>query len=67
MRKQIAVIGLGRFGRSLATTLSKLGAEVLAVDTDPEKIQKRSPYSHGSRGSRRYQRVSIRRIRAKKL
>jgi len=43
MRKQIAVIGLGRFGRSLATTLSKLGAEVLAVDTDPEKIQSVAP------------------------
>ncbi len=39
MRKQFAVIGLGRFGGSLATTLGKLGADVLAVDVNPEKVQ----------------------------
>lgn len=39
MRKQFAVIGLGRFGASLARTLGKLGADVLAVDVDPEKVQ----------------------------
>lgn len=37
--KQFAVIGLGRFGTSVATTLSSMGYEVLAVDEDQEKIQ----------------------------
>lgn len=34
MIKQIAVIGLGRFGESVAISLSRLGHEVLAIDTD---------------------------------
>ena len=33
-RKQFAVIGLGRFGTSVAITLQSLGHEVLAVDAD---------------------------------
>lgn len=37
--KQFAVIGLGRFGTSVATTLSELGHDVLAIDTDEHKIQ----------------------------
>lgn len=36
--KQFAVIGLGRFGESLALTLSRMGYNVLAVDTSEEKI-----------------------------
>lgn len=36
--KQYAVIGLGRIGSSLATTLYSLGQEVLAVDINEEKI-----------------------------
>ena len=36
--KQIAVIGLGRFGSSVARTLYQLGYEVLAIDTDPERV-----------------------------
>ncbi len=43
MLKQFAVIGLGRFGGSLASTLAKLGAEVLAVDIDPEKVRAIAP------------------------
>jgi trk system potassium uptake protein TrkA len=39
MRKQFAVIGLGRFGTSLAATLSRLGAEVLAVDIDEGQVR----------------------------
>jgi len=39
MAKQFAVIGLGRFGGSLAATLSRLGAEVLAVDVDEERVR----------------------------
>lgn len=37
--KQYAVLGLGRFGSSVAMTLADAGCEVLAVDTDEEKIQ----------------------------
>ncbi len=36
--KQFAVIGLGRFGRSIAVTLAKMGYDVLAIDTNEEKI-----------------------------
>ncbi len=39
MKKQIAVIGMGRFGRSLATTLCDLGHDVLGVDTDEKKVE----------------------------
>jgi trk system potassium uptake protein TrkA len=39
MTKQFAVIGLGRFGSSLAATLAKLGAEVLAIDMDEERVR----------------------------
>ncbi|MBC8015914.1 MAG: TrkA family potassium uptake protein [Sporomusaceae bacterium] len=37
--KQYAVIGLGRFGTSVATTLNKMGYEVLAIDNDEERVQ----------------------------
>ncbi|NUN64226.1 TrkA family potassium uptake protein [Pseudanabaena biceps] len=36
--KQFAVIGLGRFGRSVCSTLDKLGYEVLAADKEEESI-----------------------------
>ncbi len=36
--KQFAVIGLGRFGSSVAKTLVELGAEVLAIDKSEEKV-----------------------------
>jgi len=36
--KQFAVIGLGRFGASVARTLAKMGHEVLAVDDDEEMV-----------------------------
>ncbi len=39
MRKQVVVIGLGRFGSSLAETLCKLGHDVLAMDTDEKRVQ----------------------------
>lgn len=39
MKKQFAVIGLGRFGASVAKTLSLMGHEVLAIDSDEEKVQ----------------------------
>lgn len=37
--KQFAVIGLGRFGTSVAMTLHKMGYEVLAIDSDEERVQ----------------------------
>lgn len=39
MRKQFVVIGLGRFGISVAVTLSKLGHEVLVIDTNENAVQ----------------------------
>lgn len=39
MKKQFAVIGMGRFGSSVATSLYRLGYEVLAVDHNEEQIE----------------------------
>jgi len=39
MKRQVVVIGLGRFGVSLARTLCDLGHDVLALDTDETKVQ----------------------------
>jgi trk system potassium uptake protein TrkA len=39
MSKQYAIIGLGRFGTSVARNLFKLGQEVLAIDTDEERLR----------------------------
>ncbi len=36
---QIAVIGIGRFGMKLATTVARLGAEVIAVDTREHNVE----------------------------
>jgi len=36
--KQFIVLGLGRFGSAVATTLAEMGHEVLGVDTDVERI-----------------------------
>lgn len=38
MKKQIVVIGLGRFGSSVCKELYNMGHEVMAIDTDPEKV-----------------------------
>jgi trk system potassium uptake protein TrkA len=38
-RKPILVIGLGRFGQSVATSLNRMGHEVLGVDRDPESVR----------------------------
>ena len=37
--RSVAVIGLGRFGYSVAETLVKKGCEVLAIDSDEDKIE----------------------------
>ena len=36
--KKIAVIGLGTLGRNLALQLAKIGSEVIAIDSDMERI-----------------------------
>ena len=43
-KKQFLVIGLGRFGASVARTLCELGHEVLAVDSDEAAVEDLSPY-----------------------
>lgn len=39
MQQEFAVIGLGRFGSSVARTLAELGHSVLGVDTDEHRVQ----------------------------
>jgi trk system potassium uptake protein len=42
--KQYMVLGLGRFGESLAKSLYKQGHEVLAIDADAELVDAIAPY-----------------------
>lgn len=37
--ESVLIVGLGRFGSSMAETLVSLGTEVLAIDTDPKLVQ----------------------------
>ena len=37
--KQFVIIGLGRFGSSIAKTLYSLGNDVLAIDKDEDIVQ----------------------------
>lgn len=39
MNGKFAVIGLGRFGMSIAKTLADRGSEVIAIDSDLEKVE----------------------------
>jgi len=39
MARQFAVIGMGRFGTSVARTLYEMGFDVLGIDTDEDRIQ----------------------------
>ena len=41
--KQYAIIGMGRFGRSVAHTLNDLGYQVLAIDNNSKKVNKVLP------------------------
>lgn len=43
-KKQFLIIGLGRFGSSIAKTIYELGHDVLAIDKDEEKVQEISDY-----------------------
>ena len=44
MKKQFIVIGLGRFGCSLATALASAGNDVLAVDTSEALVEDMAPF-----------------------
>lgn len=44
IKKQYAVIGLGRFGQALTKRLHAEGAEVLAIDNDLETVNEMEPY-----------------------
>lgn len=39
MKRQVVIVGLGRFGVSLATSLSNMGHQVLALDSNERKVQ----------------------------
>lgn len=45
MSRSIAVLGLGKFGRSLAESLYSLGMDLMVVDRDPERIREFSSKS----------------------
>ena len=42
--KNILLIGVGRFGRHIAVQLSQFGHQVMAVDTNEERINDVLPY-----------------------
>ena len=42
MKKSIAVLGMGRFGINLATSLYDMGSDVMVADKNPEIIEKLS-------------------------
>ncbi|MDE7156926.1 MAG: TrkA family potassium uptake protein [Lachnospiraceae bacterium] len=44
MKKSYAILGLGKFGESVAIELAQAGAEVLAVDKDEEKVHEVASY-----------------------
>lgn len=43
-RNQYAVIGLGRFGTSIARRLHEAGQEVLGIDISEERVESAEPY-----------------------
>ncbi|MFC0557752.1 potassium channel family protein [Halalkalibacter alkalisediminis] len=45
VKKQFAVIGLGRFGSSVCKELYKLGHQVLAIDSKEEKVNEMTRHS----------------------
>lgn len=46
--KTVLLIGVGRFGKSAAIQLNKLGHQVMAVDIDEERINEVMPYVTGA-------------------
>jgi trk system potassium uptake protein TrkA len=45
MKKQIVVIGLGRFGSSVCKELYELGHEIMAIDSNPENVSAISDFA----------------------
>lgn len=43
-KKSILIIGLGKFGTQMAITLSSLGHDIMAVDSQEEKVNEAMPY-----------------------
>lgn len=43
-KKQVIIFGIGRFGTALAKTLCEMGHEVLAVDSEEERVAAIAPY-----------------------
>ena len=54
MKKSIAVLGLGKYGTSIALELARSGAEVLAVDLKEERIKEVAPMFATQRLSKRW-------------
>ena len=50
--KQFVVIGLGRFGKSVAKTLAGLGNEVLAIDINSEYVKQIEKYVRSTKLTR---------------
>lgn len=46
--KPVAVIGLGKFGFYIAKSLAKLNMEIIAVDSDVEKVQQMAQFTDNS-------------------
>ena len=46
--KPVAVIGLGKFGFYIAKSLAKLNMEIIAVDSDMEKVQQMAQFTDNS-------------------
>lgn len=42
--RQVLVVGLGKFGLTVAAELTRLGNEVLAIDVDPEAVEEAAPF-----------------------
>lgn len=42
--KSVLLIGLGRFGRFIAMKLNSMGHQIMAVDTDEERVNSALPY-----------------------
>ena len=42
MKKEFAVIGLGRFGGSICRTLAQQGMEVMGIDIDEDRVNEYS-------------------------
>lgn len=42
--RQVLVVGLGKFGLTVAAELTRLGNEVLAIDVDPDAVEEAAPF-----------------------